>query len=119
MSADPRPLEIGYYVPTRAFLAIPEHVAVMEANGALVALTGPSGDAASDAEVAEARRYARLIVAAPELLESLRRAHVALEEAGNHFDHDNPRAAQEALAKYFELWSDDTRAAIVKAEGRS
>lgn len=42
---------VGYYVPTAAFKAIPEHTAVMDvATQELVAITGPAGDPASEAD---------------------------------------------------------------------
>lgn len=72
----------------------------------------------SSRAIAEQEANARLIALAPEMLEALRQALEALEEAGNHFDHGNAAAAQQALGRYFELWSDDTRALLAKADGR-
>jgi hypothetical protein len=45
-----RPLAVGYYVPTAAFLNVKEHTAVMDAETrALIAVTGPAHDPASEA----------------------------------------------------------------------
>lgn len=35
------------------------------------------------------------------LLEGNGRLRAVLDEAGNHFDHDNPEAARQTLARYF------------------
>ncbi len=57
-------LDTGYYQPSKEFLAIAEHTAVMDAKTrALIAVTGPSNDAESEA-------YARLFAASPQLLEA-------------------------------------------------
>lgn len=42
-SPTPR-LEIGFYIPTEKFKAIPEHIAICGPGGALIAVVGPSGD---------------------------------------------------------------------------
>lgn len=61
----PGPWEVGFYLTTEAFRAIMEHRAVMRPDGALLCVTGPSGDADSDAD-------ARLMAASPKLLEALK-----------------------------------------------
>jgi hypothetical protein len=62
---------------------------------------------------------ANMIASGPEVLEALQRALKTLEDAGNHLDHDNAHAAQQVLARYFELWSEDDRAIVAQAERRS
>lgn len=63
---------------------------------------------------------ARLIVHAVNshdaLVEALRCALAALDEAGNHFDHDNTRSAKEAVGRFFEFYAEDARALLAKAE---
>jgi hypothetical protein len=46
------------------------------------------------------------------LRERLTHAVKVLDDAGNHFDHDSTRSAQQAIARWFELWSEDARAAL-------
>lgn len=66
------PLTVGYYHPTASFLSVTEHIAVMDANEGLVALTGYSL-AQQDAQVvARSIADACLFAAAPELLETAR-----------------------------------------------
>lgn len=55
------PLTVGAYTPTFAFREIAEHTAVMRPDGALVALTGPTGSMQS---LVDATLYA----AAPDFL---------------------------------------------------
>jgi type VI protein secretion system component VasF len=65
----PGPWTIGVYRTTAEFREHEEHVAVMKADDQmLLAITGPTLDAASVAD-------ARLIAAAPELLELLKALH--------------------------------------------
>ena len=67
-----RPLAVGYYTPTQNFLEIPEHVAVMDAEtGALIAVTGPIGDA-------ESRAYAEMFAAAGEIPAVVDRMGIAI-----------------------------------------
>jgi len=67
-----RPMTVGYYTPTQEFLKIPEHVAVMDAEtSALIAVTGPSGDA-------ESRVYAELFAAAGEITTVVDRMGMAI-----------------------------------------
>ena len=65
-------LSTGFYCPSQSFLSASEHVAVMDADGGLVAVTGYSY-ADEDAEIVEQSiADARLFAAAPELLEGLK-----------------------------------------------
>jgi len=67
-----RPMTVGCYTPTREFLEIPEHVAVMDAEtGQLIAVTGPGGDA-------ESRVYAELFAAAGEITAVVDRMGIAI-----------------------------------------
>lgn len=50
------------------------------------------------------------------LREALHFAVDALDEAGNHFDHDNPQSAKEVIARWFELFSEEARAALALPE---
>lgn len=74
---------VGFYVPTKSFRSIPEHIAVMEDLGPdrdfgpLVACFGPS----DDEHVAESRAHAALFVAAPALLARVRALETALGDA--------------------------------------
>ena len=55
----------GYYRPSEQFVAVEEHTAVMGKNDCrLIAVTGPSRDAESEA-------HARLMAAAPRMAEIL------------------------------------------------
>jgi hypothetical protein len=68
------PLTRGYYRPTDRFRQIEEHVAVMrESDQSLVAVCGPTGDPASEAD-------ALLYAAAPSLLEAAQAAVAALSQ---------------------------------------
>lgn len=101
----PGPLEVGYYTPSVAFKQTTEHVAVMQADGALVALTGPVGDAQSEAD-------ALLYAAAPDLLAACIAARnlLVIANAGLIL-HGRPinQSAQEKV--------DMLNAAIAKANG--
>ena len=71
---------VGYYHPTERFLAVWEHVSVMDtsktvpgADGELVALFGPSQcGGATEEEANESRRQAQLFTTVPDLLEDVR-----------------------------------------------
>ena len=66
----PGPLQRGYYTPTPAFRSVAEHVAVMRPDGALVAVCGPTGDPASEADASTfTRRPYALLDAAEGVLE--------------------------------------------------
>ena len=66
------PLTIGYYHPTASFLSVTEHIAVMDANEGLVALTGYNFPEQNAQIVAQSIADARLFAAAPELLGTAR-----------------------------------------------
>ena len=69
----PTALALGAYRPTPDFLRITEHVAVMNDQQELAAVTGPTGDQASVA-------LGRLLAAAPELLAAAKLAHYWLAQ---------------------------------------
>lgn len=103
------PLAVGFYVPTEAFREIEEHAAVMlEGDGDLIAICGPSNDPVS---IADATLYA----AAPDLLDALRDAYpLAITWAAEYRvrhglvdDHETHAGIIQKIA-----------AAIAKAEGR-
>lgn len=80
-----RPMTVGCYTPTKEFLEIPEHVAVMDAEtSALIAVTGPGGDA-------ESRVYAELFAAAGEITAVVDRMGIAI-------------VARAALKMTTEIW---------------
>lgn len=95
MTQSKQELRADTYTTTAEFAAIPQHEAVAFAdNGALVAVTGPAGDP-------EARRFARLFVAAPKMLEALRGLLGVMEswEDPEAADSAEYRAARDVLAK--------------------
>jgi hypothetical protein len=69
----PTALTLGAYRPTPDFLNITEHVAVMNEQRELAAVTGPTGDPASAA-------LGRLLAAAPEMLAAAKLAHYWLAQ---------------------------------------
>jgi hypothetical protein len=69
----PTALTLGVYHPTSDFLRITEHVAVMNEQQGLAAVTGPIGDPVSVA-------LGRLVAAAPELLVAAKLAHYWLAQ---------------------------------------
>lgn len=77
-NGDPLPaaLTLGAYHPTPDFLSITEHVAVMNDQQELAAVTGPTGDPASVA-------LGRLMAAAPQLLAAAKLAHYWLAQRPN------------------------------------
>jgi len=78
-------LEVGYYQPSKGFVSIPEHTAVMDSRTlSLIAVTGPAHDAESEA-------YARLFAASPQLLMAARFALSVLKA-------NNPVQRSEFLA---------------------
>jgi len=71
------PMEVGFYVPTPAFLGVREHTAVMEAGTCkLIAVTGPAHDPAAEAD---ARLFARAGVLYKLVEEALERVLPGME----------------------------------------
>lgn len=104
------PLAVGYYQPGERFRAIPEHVCVLREDhpvgGTPVAVCGPSGDPASEAD-------ARLFAAAPDLLDAVHGVETLYAEM---------QAAMPALVgtpafKAVTDAVDKARAAIARATG--
>jgi len=86
-------LERREYATTPAFKRIAHHTAVSLPDGSLVAVTGPAGDASSEA-------YADLFAAAPEMARALRFMLDAFPKATASEDEARARdAAREALHK--------------------
>lgn len=106
----PGPLLRGYYLPTEKFKAIKEHVCVMRPDGALIAICGPTGEPASEAD-------ALLYAAAPELLERVRQRYAACEclDPAEQGDMDS----EEFFDQHACADCHNDRAALSKAEGRS
>lgn len=67
---------VGYYKPSFEFSRIPEFMAIFDQQGALIGLTGPSTSR-------QAALDARLFAAAPELLSTLKRLCLAINNQIN------------------------------------
>lgn len=108
----PRALEnlgIDVYEASPRFRSIDKHVAVHEADGSLVAVTGVAGDR-------DAKSIARLFAAAPELLAAVHLV-LALHEQR---DAVGPAGAVPGFRVHLDPNAEtQLRAAIAKAEGRS
>lgn len=94
-------LVVMEYTTTPRFRQIERHTAVAQADGSLVAVTGPTGDAESEA-------YAHLFAAAPGLL-------AACEATMTYWEQDGFAACEAGC----DCIVDQMRAAISRARGEA